>query len=453
MNKSEYETFFEEQDKQREKAQKKMSEHARGTATQRPQRGPMVPLTAPALGYDGGDGPAQSSATPPQQPGWGRTAPPAMTSGVTSQVTSETTSQVTSETTSSEATPKVGPTTAQPPEELRLAVWTEASAAALPKISLVRENIISIDEWAKRVRTILKEYWGPRSLMLCALRNLVDIDEVSDKAFDLSAHTVDSFLNFVVTTWKSRYAKAFIKVVLEKKSSETWTQFLARLRAWCAERGMSADNDWLVDQLRANIEPGMDPTISQEDVQAEQWVQTIDTLLSQYNRVHRQAVTNVVTEEEESSEADEEEPVNLVGRRKHRFTANGVPICDHCDGVGHTARRCPKKTYTRQRVQYHGNRGKGRKERSFKHNRLVYSLLDEERDPFVISVVVCGQVLNALLDSGAMENVIDINTLRNIFPGIQLQRFSKQLIGADKKPRSSTKCKMIYYTVVRDGYG
>jgi len=51
--------------------------------------------------------------------------------------------------------------------------------------------------------------------------------------------------------------------------------------------------------------------------------------------------------------------------------------------------------------------------------RLVYSIEEGGREPIVISVGICGQKKNAMLDSGAMENVIDIKT-----------------------PRSSTKCKV-----------
>ena len=39
-----------------------------------------------------------------------------------------------------------------------------------------------------------------------------------------------------------------------------------------------------------------------------------------------------------------------------------------------------------------------------------------------------------MLDSEAMENVIDIYVLREIAPRSKLQYFGKRLIGADKKP-------------------
>jgi len=41
-----------------------------------------------------------------------------------------------------------------------------------------------------------------------------------------------------------------------------------------------------------------------------------------------------------------------------------------------------------------------------------------------------------LLDSGAMENVIDVKVLRRANPNLHLSPFSKRLIGADKKPIS-----------------
>ena len=119
-------------------------------------------------------------------------------------------------------------------------------------------------------------------MILCSLRDQVDIAEVQDRAFDISASDVDTFLQFVVSTWKQRYARAAVQVVLEKRSTNTWSQFLTRLRSWCAERGSQAENDWLVDRNSGPIyNPAWTLSLGEEKVEAVKWAQKIGTLFSQ----------------------------------------------------------------------------------------------------------------------------------------------------------------------------
>ena len=75
------------------------------------------------------------------------------------------------------------------------------------------------------------------------------------------------------------------------------------------------------------------------------------------------------------------------------------------------------------------------KEKNSKHYvaSVVYAIDDRAEVPMVINVGVYGEHINGMLDSGAMENVIDIKALERMNPHVRVERFRKRLIGADKK--------------------
>jgi len=79
---------------------------------------------------------------------------------------------------------------------------------------------------------------------------------------------------------------------------------------------------------------------------------------------------------------------------------------------------------------------KFQKKKGKKFARLVYAINDGECEPIVIPLRVCGQTINAMLDTGSMENVMDIQSLNKVIPNVRLKYFPKRLIGADKKPIS-----------------
>jgi len=154
----------------------------------------------------------------------------------------------------------------------------------------------------------------------------------------------------------------------------------------------------------------------------------MDNQAAVYNRVKRQTVSTITPPEPEIPEKDAEvDAVQKDPKRetpKHRFQGN-QPICDICGGVGHIARQCPSKR---------GYKHKRKVSKQFK--RLVYAIQDDDCVPMVITIGICGQVLNALIDSGATVNVINIITLRKAIPNIRVGNYINRLIGTDRKPIS-----------------
>ena len=120
--------------------------------------------------------------------------------------------------------------------------------------------------------------------------------------------------------------------------------------------------------------------------------------------------------------------------RKHEFTENGEPICDYCLGKGHIERYCPEKRRTSGFSKHKSQQGhfQGKNPKHYVVS-VVYAIDDCAEVPMVINVGVYGEHINGMLDSGAMENVIDIKTLERMNPHVRVERFRKRLIGADKK--------------------
>ena len=136
-------------------------------------------------------------------------------------------------------------------------------------------------------------------------------------------------------------------------------------------------------------------------------------------------------------EDDDERKIDVVTRkhnrdferrgkrmRNHKYMADGTPICDKCHKPGHIARKCPS-------ARREGARGLNSKQFS---GSIVHAIDEEASTPMVIHVTINGTEINGMLDSGFMENVIDMKVVRGIAPRVRLQEFRKRLIGADKKP-------------------
>jgi len=109
---------------------------------------------------------------------------------------------------------------------------------------------------------------------------------------------------------------------------ESWSEFLERLRIW---------------QLKANIEASLDLFRGQK-LESEDWAQQMDSLLSEYNRTHKQQVASIL--EEEEAEGTEEQQVSLISTNPNRNN-NATKVCYNCGGYGHIAKNCPSEIQPR----------------------------------------------------------------------------------------------------------
>jgi len=242
--------------------------------------------------------------------------------------------------------------------------WTAECTSTLPKFSLVREKQKSVEEWSTSVKRVLAEYWGPSGLIVNSLVEVVDLPEFKRTSFVASDYDVSSLLKFIEATWKTKYAAANTEVVLTKKEKQSWGEFLDELENWAVKKGLQPTDQWLLNQMRANLDAASDPFLG-KDVQAALWAEQMDILLSVYNRAKQETVSAVSATTEK--EASEEESVEAVfksrgfPRRDHRYTADGRPICDTCHGEGHVARECPNNRKRRNDNRFGGRGGFGRR--------------------------------------------------------------------------------------------
>jgi len=299
--------------------------------------------------------------------------------------------------------------------------WSAECASTLPDFNKVRENSRTVEGWCKSAKAVLAEYRGSVGLIRQAVMENVKLPEFKRPSFDPCAFSVNQLLDFIQTTWQQRYAKTTLELVLAKEPAESWCDFLDRLRQFNAKKGYSPPDDWYLTQLRANTSSAADIMCGQMP-SADDWALAMDTELGIYNKSKAQSVNAVQVEVQEDSQEVVEESVDAIKEQKgrrglHRYTQDSRPICDLCQQAGHIARSCPKRK---------GFRGRGRR-RFFPSNaRLVYSINENDAEPIVISVGIRGQTINAMLDSGAMENVIDVETLRRIAPSIHLALLSQE---------------------------
>jgi len=296
---------------------------------------------------------------------------------------------------------------------IRKATWTTECAATIPSFDMVRERRKTVEDWRAATDRVLEEYWGPQAAIRCSLVAAVKLDEFESPTFDVTIYSVGGLLNHIVALWNRAYERRTVDIVLKKAPSESWCQYLDNLILWCNKHDTKQRESWFLDQMRGNITPAED-FMRGEVRSAREWAQNMDHQLSVYNRVHKTVAAIVPEEEQDGAEA----AVDVVrksfgnGRGRHAFSKSGKPICDLCKKEGHIARKCPRRS-----------RPRGGRRSFYKNQRLVYSIQDEDCVPLIISVTIMGQTVNAMLDSGAMLNVIDIGTLRSIHPNITLQRF------------------------------
>jgi len=229
-------------------------------------------------------------------------------------------------------------------------------------------------------------------------------------------------------TTSIRFPVVTIQVV--KKPKESWNEYFERLQDWIRKAKLSATDDWYLAHFRAHIRFGDDPFKNQM-VNPQKWVDVMDNLEALYDRVKMER--DIPKEVEDN----DERKIDVVTRkhnqdferrakrmRNHKYMADGTPICDKCHKPGHIARKCPS----------------ARREGAKKFNQkqfsgsIVYAIDERASTPMVIHVTINGTEINAMLDSGSMENVIDIKVVRGIAPRVRLQEFRKRLIGADRKP-------------------
>jgi len=88
--------------------------------------------------------------------------------------------------------------------------------------------------------------------ILISLAKVVDFDEFKSRAFDIAQYpSVSSFLAYIQRTWNAFYKARGIRVVVVKRADESWRSLLERLQDWAAENGVSPDEGWFMDQMRA----------------------------------------------------------------------------------------------------------------------------------------------------------------------------------------------------------
>jgi len=238
---------------------------------------------------------------------------------------------------------------------------------------------------------------------------------------------------------------------LYKKPGESYQSFLTRLKEWVRSTGLLASDEWYVKHLKASIDPGNAGLIGQE-TDPVKIVQIMDSLKEFKHTPESEAMTDMVKTVPETAfgkqkgkddqvsddddDVDEEEQVDAVTGRSHRFkhkrggrgSFSGKRRCFYCGEFGHIKKDCPHK------------KERGEKKSHSKGNSshyvasMVYAIEEKAAAPMVIGVKVGKITINAMIDSGSMENVIDIKALNQLIPGITLQKFGKRLIGADRKP-------------------
>ena len=308
---------------------------------------------------------------------------------------------------------------------IKKAQWSEDFESTLPKFELVRSNRKSIQNWCSTAKKVLSEYWGPTGAIVQSIVRVVDLPELKLDSFDASEFSIDEILEYIQGIWTTSHGNGKSKVLLVKEPNETWVVFLDRLKAETAGYKMGLSEEWYLDQLRANTTAAED-IFRGKEVHPGIWAAQMDAQAAVYNRVSASQVATIQVEEE--NEDKEEVKVNAIATRpkeergRHKFTTSGEPICDRCGRVGHISRNCRRKSPAR------GGRS-GRK-----NYRLVYTIDNDGCTPIVINVSVLGQDLEAMLDCGAMVNVMDIRTMRRLIPHVALHPFHKKLIGADNKP-------------------
>ena len=300
--------------------------------------------------------------------------------------------------------------------------WKDEALETIPKFSCVEDNVMTVEEWCASALRLTDQFAGSDVMKIRALRNVIPISDLRAPEVDLTKFSVVSFLSKVITIWKTSVGNTAVKAVLVRQRGVTWIDFRRQLITWAAKHGTTISDEWLIAQMRANTQLQRD-ALGAAMVDSETWARVMDRTESMYNHAERdvQESRSIGSIEVEPLD-DQAEPVNAIrkngrgGRKQHQFTSDGKPICDRCHRVGHTSRNCQPRW--KRKLQ----------------SRFVYSIWDDDCVPLVVSMQVCGQEINAMLDCGAMENVMDVRTLRRIIPSITLKPFPKQLIGADKKP-------------------
>lgn len=297
---------------------------------------------------------------------------------------------------------------------------------------------IPIEEWALRVQRNLDHFSGPNILNVMSISEAVDFVELNNPEFNLGDFTVHNFLLYIVKLWNQKHSEKHLAIQVAKNPKESWNEYLTRLITWVKTAHVMVDDEWYLAHFRAHITYGEDP-YPNKTVSPKAWANRMDEVETRYAHaeVMDSRMTDVVAKDE-SSVGNEKgicfvrerrrPPVQKkAGRTKHyRFTKDGRPICKTCNKVRHIARDCPLN-----RKQFSGVKG-----HNFSHysKSIVYAIEEKASTPLVIHVSVNNNEINAMLDSEAMENVIDIYVLREIAPRSKLQYFGKRLIGADKKP-------------------
>ena len=160
--------------------------------------------------------------------------------------------------------------------KIRQTKWSAECATTLPNFDLVRNNTRSVDDWCKSAASILAEYWGPEGLIRQAIIDCVKLPEFQRASFDPCTFTRRTLLEFIASTWKQRYAKTTVELVLAKQASESWIEFLDRLRQWTAKKGMTLPDEWYLDQLKGNTSSAAD-ILRGAKTSAEEWALAMDT--------------------------------------------------------------------------------------------------------------------------------------------------------------------------------
>jgi len=320
-------------------------------------------------------------------------------------------------------------------EKERKPEWKEGSIKCIPKFDCVTEHIMTIDAWCDCVERLMNYYSGAEIDKMQTLKDIVPLPDFKAPEFDLTQYKLDTFLKFIRETWKLTVGDGKVEPVLKKDPGQTWMEFRLALIHWARSKGLTTSDDWILAQMKANIEFGRDMVLDPK-ASSDTWARTMDRIAGAYASPNSNATEtrNKVAAITEDDNSDEEE-VAVIGEERKRFKRkprlfiqrNGKPnkttiICFKCHKPGHIARDCPRNKNNRNHYY-------------FKKSRVTHVYVIEEGGvlPMMITVRIRNKTMHAMVDSGAAVNVIDEEALRRIMPRANLKRCDKKLEGANHR--------------------
>jgi len=221
--------------------------------------------------------------------------------------------------------------------------WKDEALQTIPNFSCVVDRLMTVEQWCACANRLMQEYGGNENMKIRALRDAVPIAELKARDVDLTQYTVESFLARISSIWNDLVGSGRVKAVMVRPQGRSWTEFRHDLLTWAAVRGVPAGDDWILAQMRANIEMHRDVLINVK-VSSDSWARVMDRTEGQYNHARQ----DVQSSSSVAAVQTEESIDSIQPKARHKFTKDGRPICDFCHKVGHLKRQCHKRNKKRQ---------------------------------------------------------------------------------------------------------